>query len=201
MVATKDSIRAGDILGIAAAVLIVLLIPSASMPVQAQAMPRVQVFGGYSYTRFDSKSFGFTNDTNLNGYTFAPAYNLFYGFGVVAELSGQYGSKLNFRDLAVGPQFLYPRGSSRFFARVLIGDARTLVQVANTEGDTARAVVLGGGMDRDISRRFAIRLFQLDYIHSTLFKDTQNNLRFSTGLVYHWGTIRQKGHRAPTQNP
>jgi hypothetical protein len=201
MVATKDSIRAGDILGIAAAVLIVLLIPSASVPVQAQAMPRVQVFGGYSYTRFDSKSFGFTNDTNLNGYTFAPAYNLFYGFGVVAELSGQYGSKLNFRDLAVGPQFLYPRGSSRFFARVLIGDARTLVQVANTEGDTARAVVLGGGMDRDISRRFAIRLFQLDYIHSTLFKDTQNNLRFSTGLVYHWGTIRQKGHRAPTQNP
>jgi len=201
MVATKDSIRAGDILGIAAAVLIVLLIPSASVPVQAQAMPRVQVFGGYSYTRFDSKSFGFTNDTNLNGYTFAPAYNLFYGFGVVAELSGQYGSKLNFRDLAVGPQFLYPRGSSRFFARVLIGDARTLVQVANTEGDTARVVVLGGGMDRDISRRFAIRLFQLDYIHSTLFKDTQNNLRFSTGLVYHWGTIRQKGHRAPTQNP
>jgi hypothetical protein len=201
MVAKKDSIRAGDILGIAAAVLIVLLIPSASVPVQAQAMPRVQVFGGYSYTRFDSKSFGFTNDTNLNGYTFAPAYNLFYGFGVVAELSGQYGSKLNFRDLAVGPQFLYPRGSSRFFARVLIGDARTLVQVANTEGDTARAVVLGGGMDRDISRRFAIRLFQLDYIHSTLFKDTQNNLRFSTGLVYHWGTIRQKGHRAPTQNP
>jgi hypothetical protein len=201
MVATKDSTRAGDIVGMAAAILIVLLIPCASVPVQAQDMPRVQVFGGYSYTRFDSKSFGFTNDTNLNGYTFAPAYNLFYGFGVVAELSGQYGSKLNFRDLAVGPQFLYPRGSSRFFARVLIGDARTLVQVANTEGDTARAVVLGGGMDRDISPRFAIRLFQLDYIHSTLFKDTQNNLRFSTGLVYHWGTIRQKGHRAPTQNP
>jgi hypothetical protein len=200
VIAKKDR-TADDVLAKAAVVLIVLLILCGSLPAEAQDMPRVQVFGGYSYTRFDSKSFGFTNNTNLNGYTFAPAYNLLYGFGVVAELSGQYGSKLNFRDLAVGPQFIYPRGNSRFFARVLIGDARTLVQVANTEGDTARAVVLGGGMDRDISSRFAIRLFQLDYIHSTLFKDTQNNLRFSTGLVYHWGTIRQKGHRAPTQNP
>jgi hypothetical protein len=197
----KDSGQPGNILGKAAVILIVLVIFCGNLPAGAQDMPRLQVFGGYSFTRFDSKSFGFANQTNLNGYTFAPAYNLLYGFGVVAELSGQYGTKLNFRDLAVGPQFLHARGNSRFFARVLVGDARTLIQVANTEGDTARAVVLGGGMDRDISPRFAIRLFQVDYIHSTLFKDTQNNLRFSTGLVYHWGTIRQKGHRAPTQNP
>ena len=188
-------------MGKAAAILVVLLICWKSVPAGAQDMPRIQVFGGYSFTRFDSKSFGFANATNLNGYNFSPAYNLFWGFGVVAELSGQYGSTLNFRDLAVGPQFLYPKGNSRFFAHALIGDARTLVQVANTEGDTARAVVLGGGMDRNISPRFAIRLFQIDYIHSTLFDDKQNNLRFSTGLVYHWGTIRQKGHRAPTQNP
>lgn len=201
MVRLKAHARTDKVLGKAAGLLTVLLIFCWNLPAGAQDMPRVQVFGGYSFTRFDSKSFGFTDTTNLNGYTFSPAYNLLYGFGVVAELSGQYGSKLNFRDLAVGGQFLYPRGKSRFFARALIGDARTLVQVANTEGDTARAVVLGGGMDRDISPRFAIRLFQLDYIHSSLFNDTQNNLRFSTGLVYHWGTIRQKGHRAPTQNP
>ena len=197
----RNSIQAVDILGKASVILIVLLIFCETLPARAQDMPRVQVFGGYSYTRFDSKSFGFINNTNLNGYTFSPAYNLFYGFGVVAELSGQYGSTLNFRDLAVGPQLLHSYGNSRFFAHALIGDARTLVQVANTEGDTARAVVLGGGMDRDISPRFAIRVFQVDYIHSTLFNETQNNLRFSTGLVYHWGTIRQKGHRAPTQNP
>jgi len=44
-------------------------------------------------------------------------------------------------------------------------------------------------------------VFQVDYMHTTLFKDPQNNLRFSTGLVYRWGRIRQKGHRAPVQNP
>src|SRR5216684_3402857 len=162
LVPLKDHAQDDKVPGKAALILIVLLILCGSSAAVAQDMPRVQIFGGYSYTRFDSPSFGFANPSNLNGYTFSPAYNLLYGFGVVAELSGQYGSKLNLRDLAVG---------------------------------------LGGGMDRDISSRFAIRVFQVDYIHTTLFKDRQNNLRFSTGLVYRWGTIRQKGHRAPTQNP
>lgn len=201
LVPTTNCARAGQVPEKAAVILILLLIFGWNLPAGAQDMPRVQVFGGYSYTRFDSPSFGFANASNLNGYTFSPAYNLLYGFGVVAELSGQYGSKLNLRDIAIGAQFLYPKGKSRFFGHFLVGDARTLVQVANTEGDTARAVILGGGMDRDISSRFALRVFQVDYVHTSLFKDTQNNLRFSTGLVYHWGTIRQKGHRAPTQNP
>jgi hypothetical protein len=169
--------------------------------VQAQEMPRVQVFGGYSFTRFDSQSFGFANSSNLNGYTFSPSYNLIYGFGVVAELSGQYNSKLNLRDLSVGPQFLFPRGNKTFFGHLLIGDGRTFVNVGNGTGDTSRAVILGGGMDLDVSKRFAWRVFQVDYVHTNLFSDPQNNLRFSTGLVYHWHTIRQRGHRAPTQNP
>ena len=120
---------------------------------------------------------------------------------MVAELSGQYDSKLNFRDVAIGPQFLYPRGRRLFSDASLVGDGRTLVNVANSEGDTSRAVILGGGMDLDITPRFAWRAFQVDYIHTTLFQETQNNFRFSTGLVYRWGTIKQKGHKAPAQKP
>ncbi len=201
MVPMKDYAEAGRVPGRAAVAVMVMLIFCGNLRAGAQDMPRMQVFGGYSYTRFDSQSFGFSSPTGLNGYTFSPAFNLIRGFGVAAELSGQYGSKLNLRDIAVGPQFLYPWGKTLFFGRLLVGDARTLVRVANTEGDTARAVVAGGGMDVGISSRFALRVFQVDYVHSTLFNDTQNNLRFSTGLVYHWGTIRQKGHRTPVQNP
>jgi hypothetical protein len=201
LVSPQDHARAGQGLGKAGMILLALLTVCGTVRAGAQDTPRVQVFGGYSYTRFDSPSFGFSSPSGLNGYTFSPAFNLLYGFGVVAELSGQYGSKLNFRDLAVGPQFLYPKGKATFLAHCLIGDSRTLVRVANTEGNTARAVVLGAGIDLDISSRFAFRVVQVDYIHTTLFKDTQNNLRFSTGLVYRWGAIRQKGHRAPVQNP
>jgi hypothetical protein len=173
----------------------------AGRPALAQSTPRVQVFGGYSYVRFDSPSFGFSNPSGLNGWNFSPAFNLIGGFGVAAELSQQYGEKLNLRDLAVGPQFLYPKGKTIFFAHALIGDARSLVRVGNGQRDTARAVALGGGMDLDFSSRFAWRLLQVDYLRTTLFQDKQNNLRFSTGLVYHWGSIKQKKHRAPAQSP
>jgi hypothetical protein len=185
--------------------LIAFLMIGAIGSAQAQGggdTPRVQVFGGYSYTRFDSPSFGFSNPSGLNGYTFAPAFNLIRGFGVVAELSGQYGSNVNFRDITVGPQFLYPKGKAMFFAHVMIGDARSLVQVGTAgEEDTARAVAAGGGMDYDLTRRFAVRVFQVDYIHTTLFSETQNNYRFSTGLVYRWGALKKKGHRSPLATP
>ncbi len=184
--------------------LMAFLMLGASGSAQAQGAgdtPRVQVFGGYSYTRFDSPSFGFSNPSGLNGYTFAPAFNLIHGFGVVAEVSGQYGSNLNFRDITVGPQFLYPKGKAMFFAHLMIGDARSLVQVGTGEEDTARAVAVGGGMDYDLTRRFAIRVFQVDYIHTTLFSETQNNYRFSTGLVYRWGALKKKGHRSPMATP
>jgi len=179
-----------------AAFLFLLLVLGTAWPAAAQDTPRVQVFGGYSYTRFDSPSFGFSSPSGLNGYNFAPAFNLIRNFGVVAEVSGQYGSNLDLRDIAVGPQFLYPKGKALFFGHALIGSARSLVRVGNSEEDTARAVVLGGGMDFDLTSRFAVRVFQVDYLHTSLFSQTQNNLRFSTGLVYRWGAIK-KGHRAP----
>lgn len=191
----KQRVPPGKISGTAA--LIVLLVLAAGLPASSQDTPRVQVFAGYSYTRFDSPSFGFSNPSGLNGYNFSPAFNLIRGFGVAAELSGQYGSTLNLRDIAVGPQFLYPRGKTLFFGHVLIGDARSLVRVGTGEEDTARAVAFGGGMDLDISSRFAFRVFQVDYLRTTLFSEKQNNLRFSTGLVYRWGAIKKAKRKSP----
>ena len=72
-----------------------------------------------------------------------------------------------------------------------MASARSLVRVGNNERDTARAVALGGGMDFDLTSRFAVRVFQVDYLHTNLFSQDQNNLRFSTGLVYHWGRIKK----------
>jgi hypothetical protein len=184
----------------AAAVLLLLLTIGAASTLAAQDIPRVQVFGGYSYTRYDTQSFGFSGSSGLNGYNFSPAYNIFRGFGVVAELSGQYATGLNLRDLAAGAQFLYPRNKATFFAHLLFGKSRSLVQAGTPQEDTARAVVFGGGMDYALTPRFAVRVFQVDYLQTTLFNFTQNNIRFSTGLVYRWGSIR-KTHRTLAPNP
>src|SRR5579863_8453241 len=57
---------------------------------QNEESPRVQAFGGYSYTRFDSATFGFPGGSNLNGWNVSVAGNLTRNIGGVAELSGQY---------------------------------------------------------------------------------------------------------------
>jgi hypothetical protein len=200
LVQSKHHVALERIPGMAATFLLLLLMLGTALPAGAQDMPRVQVFGGYSYIRYDTASFGFANSTGVNGYNFSPAYNIIRGFGVVAELSGQYKTGLNFRDLAVGPQFLYPRGKKMFIAHLLIGDSRSLIQAGTPQEDTARLVAVGGGMDYDLTPRFAVRAFQIDYLHTTLFNTTQKNFRFSTGLVYRWGTIK-KTHRTLAPNP
>ncbi len=165
-------------------------------------MPRLQLFGGYSYLRFDSKTFGFADNSGLNGFDVMLAGNLTYGFGVLAEASGNYGPTMNFRDVVFGPQFLYPRGKTTFFGHALFGRGESSVRVANGLRDTGLVIQFGGGVDRDISSRFAIRMIQADYVHTHLFQQTQSNFRLSTGLVFHWGGIKQKGRQAPSmQSP
>jgi hypothetical protein len=177
---------------------VAFLVVSALPLLQGQEIPRAQLFGGYSYLNFDSRSFGFANRSSLNGYTVSPAFNVFYGLGVVAEVSGQYGSRMNFRDVTIGPQFLFPRGNLLLYGHALFGSTRSLVNVGAGERDRERGVLLGGGLDVGISSRFAVRLFQADYVRSTLFDGKQNSVRISTGLVYRWHTIKRKKRRPIT---
>src|SRR5438128_10649726 len=109
--------------------LILLYVTTLSTFSVAQQIPRVQVFGGYSYTRFDSPTLGFANRSNLNGFNISPAFNLAYGFGVKVELTGQYGSNVNVRDLTVCPQFLYRCVSMLFFAHGRFGVLRSSLLV------------------------------------------------------------------------
>src|SRR5947207_12926425 len=81
--------------------LILLRITALSSLSVAQQIPRAQVFGGYSYTRFDSPTLGFANRSNLNGFNISPAVNLAYGSGVKVQLTGQYGSRVDCLLLAV----------------------------------------------------------------------------------------------------
>src|ERR1700690_565108 len=70
----------------------------AAPPLRAQEVPRVQVFGGYSYTSFDSKALGYSGFSGLNGGTLMAAGNINHGFGVLAQASVGFGSGINLRD-------------------------------------------------------------------------------------------------------
>jgi hypothetical protein len=71
-------------------------------------------------------------------------------------------------------------GKFRPFAEALFGAGH-----ANVDGggsDTSFATAIGGGLDVKIIRPIAWR-FQGDYVRTSLFGGTQNNAKFSTGIV------------------
>jgi len=93
-----------------------------------------------------------------------------------------------------GPRFTY-RGHRRIspFGQVLFGGARAGSGVfATSNSHTAFATAFGAGVDWNVRDRFSIRPLQFDYLLTHLPEitngnnQTQNNLRVSTGIVFHF---------------
>jgi len=80
----------------------------------------------------------------------------------------------------------------RPFAHALFGGARFSVTTTVTgdiseefsESQTKFAMVLGGGLDIDVSNRFAVRVIQADYLRTFFIERTQDTFRFSAGVVF-----------------
>jgi hypothetical protein len=177
----------------------ILLSLTVALSLRAQQVvegPRVQVFAGYSGVRFDSKTFGFADSTNLNGWTGSAAYNFIPEFGVVGQIGGHYGPNIREVEWLIGPQVRYSRWNLDFFAHALFGKGQTTVTIASlSQKDNNRAYAFGGGFDFAISRRFSIRAVEVDYFRTSAIGADQANLKYSTGIVYRWGTVRR--HKAP----
>lgn len=172
-------------LQIAAGIFLAFFLTTAT--VQAQSSPKAQIFGGYSYLRFDSTQIGFANVTNMNGFELSPAYNFTKHFGIAADASGHFGNHQRIYTFMAGPQLLFPRGNGIFFAHLLLGKSEDKVSLGYPNSSNRRAIALGVGYDHNFSARVAFRVVQVDYLDTQLFGTSQKNVRVSTGLVFHWG--------------
>ena len=107
------------------------------------------------------------------------------------------GFRPAFYTFGFGPQFTYRKMSKiQPFARFMIGGAHSDLQPdsfvhaardafgagVNTSS-TSFAFIGGGGVDYVWKRYVAFRAVG-DYIHSSLFKDAQDNFRMSGGIVF-----------------
>lgn len=163
----------------------------------AQIPTSGNVFAGYSYLNTDVAA----HRGSLSGWEGSIEGKFFPipFLSVVADFSANYGT-LNFTppgvtcpttgcptninshvdNLLFGPRVGFSAGKFRPFAEGLVGFAHI-----NTNGlgsDTSFASGVGGGIDYKLIRLVAWR-FQADYLHSQLFNRTENNVRFTTGLV------------------
>jgi hypothetical protein len=161
-----------------------------------QVAPRWEVFGGYSYRNFDSPTIGYASRSNLNGWNAEPTFNLTTSWSLLADASGHYGSQLTLYNFMAGPQYSWRREKSKFFIHGLFGKAQNTFNLKTSTRNgfesVGHAFAIGGGYDLVLTPRFTLRAVQADYVNTHTFGVSQNDIRVSIGLVFHFGQI---GHR------
>jgi len=145
-----------------------------SLAAQAQDN-KAELFGGFSYMRFHS--------SNLNGFEIAGQYKFNDWLGGVADIDGHYGS-INGSGTSTytylfGPQVSLPTSFSPF-GHLLFGGAHNSTGGA---GNSSFSMAVGGGLDAKLVQGFYWRLIQADYLMTQFGGSSQNNFRFSTGIV------------------
>ena len=165
--------------------------------VAAQVPTAGNVFGGYSYYHTNLSNIGST----FNGWEGSLEGKVFPGVGIVADLTGHYGSQVvespgvtcaigaictvrestHIYQALFGPRFSVSLRRVRPFAEFEFGVAH--ITTANIPSNTSFAMALGGGVDYRIIRLLALR-FQGDYVSTHFFGAYQNNVRLSTGIVF-----------------
>jgi hypothetical protein len=168
-----------------------LLCPFASAQ-KASKLPAIDVFGGYSYLRFESTTLGFADRLTLNGGNVEVSLpDLYEGFGIAADVSGHYAPEMKEFNFLIGPQYSFQWKGIRLYGHALFGKARDRLRQPGTTqlepSSLGRATALGGGLDLPLKGRFSVRAVQADYLITSEFGSTQHNIRLSTGLIYRFG--------------
>jgi hypothetical protein len=162
---------------------------------EAPSIPKYTVFGGFSYMRFDGKKLGFADYTNLGGVNGEASANIWRKLGAVADVSANFGTDQRVYDFLIGPQYSFRKSKAIIFARGFYGRERNEVRVQHTNPDGSssgrylsirRVLGGGGGVDYEYTPRLTFRV-QVDYLRGEAFSSTQNNIRASGGLVWHFG--------------
>ena len=151
-----------------------------------------EVWGGYSYLRFEATKLGFNDQLNLNGWDGGVALpDLYEGLGVAVDISGHYTGLMEEYNFLIGPQYSYKVKGMGLYGHALFGKARDRLRQPGTTNlepsDLHKAVAFGGGVDIPVTDRFSFRAIQADYLITNAFNTTQYNLRFSTGLIFRFG--------------
>jgi opacity protein-like surface antigen len=177
-----------------------------SVAVSAQTDSKGNISFGYSFARTNLSPTGALgpsiSSSNLGGWYTSFEYKPLPWLGAEADFGGRYGTEhvapfcevipvcpsplnanANVHTFLFGPRVSVPLGKVTPFAHALFGGAHTS---ANGTGfslsDTSFATALGGGADFRLTKTLGWRV-QGDFLQTRFFNTSQNDFRFSTGLV------------------
>ena len=183
--------------------LALLLILTLNIGAMAQRT-KLEVFGGYSMESITPCGIGCRESetafpmTNFNGWNASLTGYLYKSVGVTADFSGHYASHIVFDPVVGGHRYSYLFGPSygfrgrvgTLFVHALFGQISQEWNQLSNLNYRKFAWAAGGGLDVNVSRRFSMRLVQLDYERSSVpsFGTSQAaqsviGLRYSGGVV------------------
>ena len=179
---------------------------------QDQPAPKWELFGGYSFWNPGADVHGqlpgalfpisSRMESNPRGAGASATYVFNRWFGLTLDTSTNWGSgektlanridDAAFANISFGPKFTYRTKHFTPFFEVLVGDHR-LTPDAFHDIDKL-GLMVGGGLDVNVSRHIALRLLRADYVASnyrfgpsTIPSTELRGVRLETGLVLNLG--------------
>jgi hypothetical protein len=176
---------------------VIFSVPS-HLVAQDKDVPKLEVFGGYSWYRAGGAVDAVKVPDFNAGWAGQVTFNSNSWFGLAVDVNGHYNHTANAHSVALGPQFKLHWRRLVPFGEILLG-----VQDFGPKefrSQNAAAYIFGGGVDLKITPRFSIRPFQIDYIstyYNALSAQGQTNpfngFRQQAGMVFNFGLPSPEG--------
>jgi outer membrane immunogenic protein len=102
------------------------------------------------------------------------------------------GQNITIINYLFGPRYTRRMYSTRYvpYAQILVGGAKENVNIDFKINRQSFAVLGGGGVTTKLKRRWGLNLIEVDYVYTRIpnaVNNTQNNMRITTGVTYHFG--------------
>jgi outer membrane protein OmpA-like peptidoglycan-associated protein/opacity protein-like surface antigen len=172
------------VLALMPAVVVLLCSMATLAAAQEPPPPKVELFGGYSFFYPGGDVHGqlpgaiatldSTLESNHRGAGASITYDFNRWIGLTLDASTHWGSgemtlakkidDVGFSNLSLGPKLTYRSKYLSPFIEVLIGDHRLMPDAFHDVDKFG--LMLGGGLDVNLSRHIALRVIRADYIYS-----------------------------------
>ncbi len=187
--------------------ILALLLISGTALAQSDSNPQWDIFFGYQYLH-PGATVPLGDPANPTAYQVpdmtkglgsAVAYNFDKNWAAELDFGHSWASSDTETTLSAGPRFMWRTDDGNYFLHTLLSYNHLGVS-GLTNGANGIGAILGGGMDLPLTKSFAWRVFEADYVwgrHNyadyadpqfpNLRRISQEGVRLRTGVVFSWG--------------
>jgi len=173
---------------------------------EAAETPKVEFGLNYSFVRVNPG--GNLSSYNANGGFGTAQYNFSKSFGLVADLGANYVGSANGTQIGntafeylFGPRFTWRHSRFSPYVQTLFGGERfsnglnpSALNPVTGSSQNNFAAAFGGGLDITVTQHMAVKPIQVEYLMTQFApgsgypNNVANNLRYSTGIVFRFGS-------------